>query len=182
MTLTATIVFIAAVVAWFPADGIIAVPAQKGDLQLTSAAFKDREPIPVQYTCDGKNISPPLSWSDSPDKTKSFVLIVDDPDAPRGVWVHWIIYNLPASAAGLAEDAKTSSLPGEAKQMTNDFRLPGYGGPCPPHGKPHRYFFRLFALDATLDLKPAATRKDLEDAMAKHILAQTQLMGIYRRK
>src|SRR6185436_12087488 len=106
----------------FPAFGMVAVPPKKGDLQLTGAAFKDRDAIPARYTCDGKNVSPPLRWTGAPDKTKSFVLIVDDPDAPGGLWVHWLVYNLPGTVTGLAEGTvKSTSLPANARQGTNDF-------------------------------------------------------------
>jgi Raf kinase inhibitor-like YbhB/YbcL family protein len=118
-----------------------------------------------------------------PPGTKSLVLIADDPDAPAGTWVHWVLFDLPASTSELQEDQpKTQYLPGGAKQGLNDFRALGYGGPCPPPDKPHRYFFKLYALDTQLGLKAGASKKDVEHAMGKHILAQTQLMGIYKRK
>ena len=110
-------------------------------------------------------------------------MIVDDPDAPSGTWVHWVVYDLPGTATELPEDLhKGQYLPNGAKQGLNDFKHLGYGGPCPPQGKPHRYFFKLYALDAALDLKPGATKKELEAAMGKHVLAQGQLMGTYKRK
>src|SRR5262245_23497155 len=116
----------------------------KGNLQLTSAAFADGKPIPSQHTCDGKNISPPLQWTGVPAETKSFVLIVDDPDAPAGVWVHWVIYDLPSTVTTLAENIpKSEPVGGNGQQGVNDFKQPGYGGPCPPPGKPHRYVFKL---------------------------------------
>jgi Raf kinase inhibitor-like YbhB/YbcL family protein len=118
-----------------------------------------------------------------PAEAKSVALIADDPDAPMGTWVHWVLYDLPATTTELAEGvAKSQYLPGGAKQGLNDFRHLGYGGPCPPHGKPHRYFFKLYALDTLLDLKPGATKREVEGAMAKHILAQGQLMGTYQRR
>jgi Raf kinase inhibitor-like YbhB/YbcL family protein len=114
---------------------------------------------------------------------KALVLIVDDPDAPSGTWVHWVLYDLPATVSELAEDvAKSQYVAAGAKQGLNDFKHLGYGGPCPPAGKPHRYFFKLYALDAPLDLKPGLTRKDVERAMEKHVVGQAQLMGSYRRK
>ena len=152
-------------------------------MQLSSTAFLAAEPIPVNHTCDGNNVSPPLQWSGAPAGTKSLALIVDDPDAPMGTWVHWVLFNLPANTTDLAEDVpKGQYLPNGARQGLNDFRHLGYGGPCPPPGKPHRYFFKLYALSATLDLKPGATKKELERAMEKLVLAQGQLMGTYKRR
>jgi Raf kinase inhibitor-like YbhB/YbcL family protein len=157
--------------------------ATKGNMQVTSTAFAEGEPIPVQYTCDGKNVSPPLKLASVPSAAKSLVLIADDPDAPVGTWVHWVVYGLPASTTELPEDvAKTQFISGGARQGLNDFKHLGYGGPCPPPGKPHRYFFKVYALDADLDLKSGATKKDVEAAMGKHIVAQGQLMGTYKRK
>ena len=164
-------------------NSIAAEKAGKDQMQLSSTAFTEGAAIPAQHTCDAKNVSPPLKWSGVPAGTKSLALIVDDPDAPGGTWVHWVLYDLPAAATELAEDVpKSQYVAGGAKQGLNDFRHLGYGGPCPPHGKPHRYFFKLYALDAVLDLKPGLTKKDLESAMGKHILAQAQLMGTYQRK
>jgi hypothetical protein len=151
-------------------------------MELTSAAFKPGEMIPAKYTCDGPDVSPPLTWSDPPTGTKSFALISDDPDAPVGTWVHWVLWNIPASARSLEENLpKQGSLPHGARQGTTDFRRIGYGGPCPPSGT-HRYFFKLYALDTTLDLPAATTKKHLEKAMQGHILAQAELMGKYRRR
>jgi Raf kinase inhibitor-like YbhB/YbcL family protein len=153
------------------------------NLQLTSSAFVEGKEIPRQYTCQGKDVSPPLKWSGVPTGAKSLVLIADDPDAPMGTWVHWVLFDLPPATTDLSEDMpKTQHLPGGAKQGLNDFKRLGYGGPCPPPGKPHRYFFKLFALDALLDLKPGATKKDVEAAMKGHVLAEGQLMGTYQRK
>ena len=152
-------------------------------MQLTSTAFKEGESIPAKYTCDEGNVSPALKWSGVPAGAKSLVLIADDPDAPVGTWVHWVLYDLPAGTSELAEDTpKSQYLAGGAKQGLNDFQRLGYGGPCPPPGKPHRYFFKLYALDTALELKPGATKKEVERAMEKHILAQAQLMGTYKRK
>jgi len=151
--------------------------------QLTSKAFSYNGEIGRQYTCDGRDSSPPLEWSDPPPQTRSFSLICDDPDAPVGTWVHWVLYNLPESARGLPE-----AVPGEAvlgdgsRHGANDFRRLGYGGPCPPPGPAHRYFFKLYALDTVLDLKPGAAKKDLEAAMKGHLLAEAQVMGRYQRK
>ncbi len=150
-------------------------------MNLTSTAFKDGAPIPKQYTCDGPNISPPLQWSGVPEESKSLALLVDDPDAPRGNWVHWILFNIPPQASALPENIlKTRATPNGARQGINDFREIGYGGPCPPGGK-HRYFFKLFALDTELQLDPGSTRSDLERSMTRHVLAETQLMGTYQR-
>ncbi len=151
-------------------------------MELTSSAFRAGDMIPSTYTCDGQDISPPLSWSDPPTGTISFALISDDPDAPRGTWVHWVIWNIPTSARALEEHfPKTAALPNGVKQGTTDFHRVGYGGPCPPSGT-HRYFFKLYALDTTLNLPSSTTKKDLEKAMQGHILAQTELMGTYRRR
>jgi Raf kinase inhibitor-like YbhB/YbcL family protein len=159
---------------------LMAPPDAHKKMTLSSSAFKDGQPIPADYTCDGKNISPPLSWSGAPSETQSLLLVVDDPDAPSGLWTHWILLNLSTDTSQLAEDSAKS--PPAGKQGTNDFKKTGYGGPCPPAGKAHRYFFRIFALDTTLTLPAGATRKDVDAAMAKHILAMGQLMGTYQRK
>jgi Raf kinase inhibitor-like YbhB/YbcL family protein len=162
---------------------IAAEKTEKERMQLTSSAFTEGGPIPAKHTCDDKNVSPPLKWSGVPTGTKSLALIADDPDAPSGMWVHWVLYDLPATATELAEDVpKSQYVAAGAKQGLNDFRHLGYGGPCPPPGKAHRYYFKLYALDTVLDLKPGATKKDVERAMEKHVLAQAQLMGTYKRK
>src|SRR5205807_8239545 len=149
---------------------------------LTSAAFTEGSAVPPRYTCDGADVSPPLAWSDAPPGTASFALIADDPDAPAGTWVHWVLYNLPANATELPEGVKKQEqLPDGTLQGRNDFRKVGYNGPCPPPGKPHRYFFKLYALNAKLTLKAGATKNDVESAMKGHILAQTELMGKYGR-
>ena len=152
-------------------------------MQLTSTAFSEGQPIPEKYTCDAKNVSPPLKWSGAPGAAKSLVLIADDPDAPVGTWVHWVLYDIPTTVSALPEDLpKGQYTPEGAKQGLNDFKHLGYGGPCPPPGKPHRYFFKLYALDALLDLKPGSKKQDVERAMARHVLAEGQLMGTYKRK
>ena len=153
------------------------------NLQLSSTAFVEGQPIPQKHSCQGKDTSPPLKWSGAPAHTRSLALIADDPDAPVGTWVHWVLYDLPPTITEVAEDvAKTQHLSGGAKQGMNDFHRTGYGGPCPPPGKPHRYFFKLYALDTLLDLQPGATKKEVEAAMKGHILADGQLMGTYQRK
>jgi len=151
-------------------------------IELSSTAFDEEANIPKQYTGDGKNVSPPLRWSDPPPETKSFALICDDPDAPRGTWVHWVLFNLPAEKRQLEEAVPAQKgLDNGAKQGKNDFGKVGYGGPSPPAGKPHRYFFKLYALDTTLDLAPEATKDQLLAAMKGHVLAEGQLMGRYGR-
>jgi Raf kinase inhibitor-like YbhB/YbcL family protein len=151
-------------------------------MQLTSTAFGEGDTIPKQCTGDGKDVSPPLKWADVPPSTKSVALICDDPDAPRGTWVHWVLFNLPATARELPEGVPPEkTLESGARQGTNDFRKIGYGGPAPPPGKPHRYFFKLYALDRTLDLKEGATKEQVVQAMKGHVLAEGQLMGKYSR-
>jgi Raf kinase inhibitor-like YbhB/YbcL family protein len=146
--------------------------------ELKSAAFQHGQPIPRQYTADGRNSSPPLQWTKPPDGTRSLALVCEDPDAPRGIFTHWVVFNLPPQQLELREGG---TLSGGAKIGTNDFGKAGFGGPAPPPGKPHRYFFRLYALDETLDLDVGCKRKDLLDAMQGHILAEAELMGTYRR-
>jgi Raf kinase inhibitor-like YbhB/YbcL family protein len=151
-------------------------------IKIISTAFSEGNPIPKKYTCDAQDASPPLAWSGAPAETKSLALIVDDPDAPVGTWVHWVIYNLPPMLTELKEGiAKTPTVEGGGIQGNNDFRKVGYGGPCPPRGKPHRYFFKLYALDQMLELKSGASKADVEKAMRGHILAQGQLIGTYSR-
>lgn len=156
----------------------------KGDfaMKLTSTAFQEGETIPRQYTADGKDVSPPLTWSGTPAGTRSFALICDDPDAPVGTWVHWVLFNLPADRFDLPEGLPPErTVMGDARQGTNDFKKIGYGGPAPPRGKPHRYFFKLYALDARLELKDGAGKPQLEAAMKGHILAEGRLLGKYGR-
>jgi Raf kinase inhibitor-like YbhB/YbcL family protein len=153
-------------------------------MELSSPAFADGQSIPAKYTCDEKDLSPPLKWSGVPAGAKSLVLIADDPDAPVGTWTHWVLYDLPGNTTELTEDLpKSQFLPNGAKQGLNDFKRLGYGGPCPPAGKAHRYFFKLYALDAPVGLKPGATKKEVERAIGdKHVVAQTQLIGTYKRR
>lgn len=146
---------------------------------ITSPAFVHETEIPLQYTCDGEDTSPPLEWSAPPSGAASLALIVDDPDAPMGTWVHWVIYNLPAEARGLpAGITPDAELPDGSRQGNNSWPKLGYGGPCPPSGS-HRYVFKLYALDAVLDVRPGATEQQLLQAMEGHILAEAQLMGTY---
>jgi len=154
----------------------------KKKMTITSTAFINGGMIPPKYTCDGSDVSPPLAFAGAPAGAKTIALICDDPDAPRGTWVHWVLYNLPASAKGLPEQVPTQgTLPNGARQGRNDFGNIGYGGPCPPSGT-HRYFFRVYALDAELKLDPGATKAQLVKAMTAHILAQGELVGKYKRK
>jgi Raf kinase inhibitor-like YbhB/YbcL family protein len=147
-----------------------------------SSAFEAGAGIPKQFTCQGPDASPALEWSGAPPKTASFALIMDDPDAPAGTWVHWVLWNLPAGAHSLPEAlAKGEQLDDGSRQGRNDFRKIGYNGPCPPPGKTHRYFFRLYALDVKLDLAPGATRQELDAAMKGHILGEAKYMGTFRR-
>ena len=149
---------------------------------ITSTAFPNGGNIPRKFTCDGADASPELSWTAPPSGTQSFALIADDPDAPVGNWTHWVLYDLPAGTASLPEDVpKSEELPNGARQGRNDFRRIGYGGPCPPPGKPHRYFFRLYALNSKLNLKPGATKADVEKAIEGHVLVKAELMGKYGR-
>ena len=150
--------------------------------EIKSPAFENNGVIPKQYTCDGINLSPSLSWSGISEGTKSLVLISDDPDAPAGTWTHWIMYNIPPLSKGLQDGVlPMQNLPHEAKQGLNDFKKIGYGGPCPPSGT-HRYFFKLYALDTKLNLEGSATKKKLEDAMKGHVLTEAQIIGKYSRK
>jgi len=148
---------------------------------LSSIAFDDGNPIPKKYSCDGDDISPPLQWTDPPEGTMSFALISDDPDAPVGTWVHWVLYNLPADTRSLSEAFPSGAkLPNGARNGENSWRRLGYGGPCPPGGT-HRYFFKLYALDTLLDIASGVTKDQLLQAMEGHIVAKTELMGTYSR-
>ena len=151
-------------------------------LTILSQAFKGEERIPTQYTCQGRDISPPISWQGIPPETEALVLIMDDPDAPRGVFTHWVIFNLPPEGQGLAEAIPTEKqLPNGALQGSNDFGKIGYGGPCPPPGSPHHYQFNLYALDKRLDLVAGVSKKQTLEAMEGHVIVQGQLVGIYQR-
>lgn len=154
-------------------------------LRLSSPAFQHGGMIPSKFTCDGGDVSPALNWSGAPAGSRSLALIVDDPDAPdpaapKRVWVHWVLYNLPLSSGGLVEGAGSTSIAG-ARDALNDWNRPGYGGPCPPIGR-HRYFHKLYALDRELpDLGPQARKADVERAMEGHILERAELIGTYQR-
>jgi Raf kinase inhibitor-like YbhB/YbcL family protein len=155
---------------------------QKMEIKITSSAFGNGESIPVKYTCDGENISPPLKWSNVPQGTKSFAIINDDPDAPMGTWVHWVVYNIPANVTELSERIPPSQkLSSGALQGKNSWGRIGYGGPCPPSGT-HRYFFKIYALDKILDLAPGASKEEILKAIKGHILAEGQIYGKYSRQ
>jgi len=149
---------------------------------VSSSAFQEGGKIPAKYTCEGQDISPAITWGEPPAETQSFALIMDDPDAPGGVFTHWVLFNLPADSRELPEAMPTQAqLPNGSLQGKNDFGKAGYGGPCPPSGRPHRYQFTLYALDQPLDLKAGASKKPVIDAMQGHILAQGRLTGTYQR-
>jgi len=150
---------------------------------ISTSAFAEGELVPVKHTCDGQDISPALKWTAPPEGAKSLALICDDPDAPGGTWVHWVLFNMPPDIRELTEGvtiSKIAALKG-AMEGSNDFGKIAYGGPCPPRGPAHRYFFKLYALDIMLALKKGATKADIEKAMAGHILTQAQIMGKYKR-
>jgi Raf kinase inhibitor-like YbhB/YbcL family protein len=151
-------------------------------IRITSTAFEAQQMIPPRYTCDGEDVSPPLSWAEAPEGTRSFALIVDDPDAPAGTWAHWVIYGLPSATRELPEGVPVDeTVLGGARQGKNDFRRTGYGGPCPPPNGAHRYCFTLYALDVELGLAPGATKDELLAAIQGHVLGGGQLVGLYRR-
>jgi len=150
--------------------------------QLESSAFENGKTIPRKYTCDGEDVSPPLTWKGAPEGTKSFALICDDPDAPLMTWTHWVVYGIPVSVDWLLEGLpKTKIVAGGIKQGSNSGRRIGYSGPCPPGGKAHRYYFRIYAVDADLDIRPGESKKHLEQAMKGHVLGQAETMGLYAR-
>ncbi len=148
-----------------------------GDMKLSSPAFVDNGAIPADYTCDGRDVNPPLRIESVPGAARSLALIVDDPDAPVGMWVHWVVWNIDPKSREIGEN----SVPAGAVQGKNDWRRTSYGGPCPPSGA-HRYFFKLYALDTMLNLGAGTTKADLEKAMSGHVLAQAQLIGVYKRR
>jgi Raf kinase inhibitor-like YbhB/YbcL family protein len=160
----------------------LAVAQQGSNMKLESSAFTEGQPIPSKYTCEDADVSPALAWLEAPQSTKALALIVDDPDAPAGTWVHWVIYNLPAQTHALPEAVPKTEQAQGGVQGKNDFKKVGYGGPCPPPGKVHRYFFKLYALDSALRLKAGASKAEVEKAMAGHVVAHAELMGTYKRK
>lgn len=151
-------------------------------MQIQSSDFAPSQPIPQKFTCDGQDASPQLTWSGVPAATKTFALIADDPDAPAGTWVHWVLFNLPAQATSLPEGVPKSDSAAGGIQGKNDFGKVGYNGPCPPPGKPHRYFFKLYALDTSLALQPGARKQEVVAAMQGHVVAQAEVVGTYQRK
>ncbi len=160
-----------------------ALAREEGAMRITSTAFTNQGAIPALYTCEGKDISPPLAWTDLPAGTKGLALIVDDPDAPdpaapKMTWVHWVLYNLPPTSDGLSEGVK--ALPTGTKEGVNDWKRTGYGGPCPPIGR-HRYFHKLYALDIVLPDLKHPTKAKLEEAMKGHLIGEAQLMGTYQK-
>jgi Raf kinase inhibitor-like YbhB/YbcL family protein len=155
------------------------------DLTLVSSAFDAGENVPAMYTCDGSDVSPPLSWSGVPDGTKSLVLIVDDPDAPdpaapQRIWTHWVLYDIPPDTTGLPQGVEPQDLPPGTREGLNDWKRTGYGGPCPPIGR-HRYFHKLYALDTALSDLGKPARSALEKAMQGHVIGKTELIGLYQR-
>jgi Raf kinase inhibitor-like YbhB/YbcL family protein len=166
--------------------GMITIGGNAMALTLTSSAFAANSTIPKEFTCDGVDDSPPLAWQGAPQGTKSFAIIMDDPDAPPGTWVHWILFNIPSDtqALGRAVEKKETLKSGAKHGLVwgvNDFSRVGYFGPCPPPGKPHRYFFKLYALDGTLNLPAKATKAQVEATMKGHVLGEASLVGLYGR-
>ncbi len=164
---------------------LLSLIAKGGDLmalELKSSVFQNGEFIPAKYSCKGDDVSPPLEWSGVPENTKSFALISDDPDAPMGTWVHWVMYDIPADKRSFPEGVrKDMILDDGSKQGMTDFGRTGYGGPCPPPGPAHRYFFRLYALDAVPNLKPGLTKQELLNAIKDHVIEKAELMGKFKR-
>ena len=168
---------------FLPAKGVKA--EDNMTLTLQSAAIRDGGEIPTKYTCEGADISPPLAWNGVPEGTRSLVLIVDDPDAPdprapRMTWVHWVVYNIPSDAGGLAEGTASATLPPGTEQGLNDWKRGTYGGPCPPIGR-HRYFHKLYAVDTVLTFKSKPTKAEIETALEGHVIEQTELIGTYEK-
>lgn len=159
----------------------VASPAMKSEIKVTSGAFAEGDMIPQKYTCDGENVSPPLKWEGVPEKAQTLAVIADDPDAPSGTWVHWVLFNLPVTPRELPEGIAPEKQASPAKQGMNDFKNTRYGGPCPPSGV-HRYYFKVYALDTRLSLDTGATKADVLKAMQGHVLADGQLIGKYERK
>jgi Raf kinase inhibitor-like YbhB/YbcL family protein len=177
-----TILLVLALLFYGLQDNAFSANKGGGRMEITSSVFTEGGMIPAKYTCDGQNISPPLAWKDAPSGTKSFTLVCDDPDAPMGTWVHWVIYNIPPNIAKLDENVKPEKeCSNGMRQGSNSWPKIGYGGPCPPSGA-HRYYFKLYALDSVLDIKPGAARELVLQVIKGHVLAETQLMGKYQRQ
>ncbi|HET7841183.1 MAG TPA: YbhB/YbcL family Raf kinase inhibitor-like protein [Terriglobia bacterium] len=165
-----------------PGSGAAGPREQSATLTVSSPSFAPGSAIPREFTCEGSDSSPALHWTNPPSGTKSLALIMDDPDAPAGTWVHWVVFNIPAEARELpADTAKDGELPNGARQGQNSFERLGYGGPCPPPGSAHRYLFKVYALDSKLDLRSGSSKAELENAMKDHTLARGDLMGRYKR-
>jgi len=163
-------------------EGVSRERSREMTISVSSPAFQEGGMIPSKYTCDGQDMSPPLKWAGVPEATKSIALISDDPDAPVGTWVHWVMWNIPPNVHELAENVHPEpELPDGSRQGITDFRRPGYGGPCPPSGV-HRYYFKIYALDTMLDLPSSTKKADLLKATKGHILAEGQLLGKYKRR
>jgi Raf kinase inhibitor-like YbhB/YbcL family protein len=157
--------------------------ARAAEIRLTSPAFEHGGRIPYVHTCEGDDVSPPLQWSGAPVETRSYAMVCEDPDAPRGTWVHWVLYNISGDAVELTRAIPTlPELPSGARHGRNTAGDLAYAGPCPPPGNPHRYFFRLYGLDISLNLAVGATKAELEKAMDQHIVAQGTLMGTYQHR
>jgi Raf kinase inhibitor-like YbhB/YbcL family protein len=175
-------VVLAASVSFRIAQALAPAAGGKMAFSVSSSDFQNGADVPKKFTCDGADGSPELSWAEPPAGTRSLALITDDPDAPGGTFTHWVLFNLPAETGNLpANLSKIDELPNGARQGRNGFRKIGYGGPCPPPGKPHRYFFKLYALDTKLDLEPGASKEDLERAIQGHTLGKAEIMGKYGR-
>ncbi len=164
-----------------PNKGGAKMPSSIEKIEMKSDAFQSGELIPQKYTCDGEDVSPSLFWGKVPPNTKELVLICDDPDAPMGTWVHWVVYGISPETAGLPENVAQKDTTAGLRQGKSSFGKTGYGGPCPPKGKPHRYFFKLYAIDKTTDSKPGAAKADILKIIEGHVLAQGELMGRYGR-
>jgi len=176
LVLAAALSGAAILIAWTPAD------AAGDTLALVLRAFVPGGTIPARHTCTGEDLSPAITWSGAPAGTRAFALVCEDPDAPSGMWVHWVLYNLPPDCAGLPEGVgPRAALPAGALEGKNSWGKTGYRGPCPPPGKPHRYFFRLYALDAPLSLLAGATKAQVEAALRSHVLGQAEYVGLYGR-
>jgi Raf kinase inhibitor-like YbhB/YbcL family protein len=180
LTVVCAAALITAVAAWSQMDGVMPEGGSVNRITVTSKSFNNEGLMPKDHTCDGKDISPALEWSNIPNNAKSIALICDDPDAPMGTWIHWIVFNIPASINGIAAGFDEKTLGPSVRQGNNSWNRLGYGGACPPSGE-HRYFFRVYALDAMLEIKNAPNKAQLLDAMKGHVLAEGDIMARYTR-